>query len=471
MVSPAKQTINKREFSDVMKPQTLTLPELLASTDQAQRTGGYEKWLQECPRWDYQNPTRKPNLTGLSDIEQAEFLLCLGRIFGFYGLARRHAQEVSKDFLTAAQQIFLKLGGAKIALCYNYLALAEWRMGAIDNAIKWLQDAKSINLTPLDPTRLHSIVVESLILHSQERFSDILTLLNAESNSFLALNDSYLLALFYMNRGTALRATRKISASLDDQLRARHIFDAIGNEQMSAYVENNIAFLYRQQGKIAKAFEYAARALARAIKAGDKRFQGYIEETLALLYADTGDFEGALAHAERAVAVLGRGECYKFFVDSTLTLIKILRALGRTGDALKAYARALPCAETYCGEQAVNRLTEALECVIEVPVRRAILPAGATTLISVDSDFYSEFGLSKDSVAVVRKCEAESGDLVAVERDGEYYFGLLQRVESLLGLEIDGELHVFENIVGKVVRIVPADDATFKPGARIREKK
>ena len=119
--------------------------------------------------WD--DTTAQPVVDGLDQRGSAEVYLRCGALLGFLGHIRQipTSQERSKNLLTQAHSLFLEIYDIeKIAECENYLALAYWRMGELNEAESWVDESQSHELGDNCDARLYSHVIRNLVLLSQQ---------------------------------------------------------------------------------------------------------------------------------------------------------------------------------------------------------------------------------------------------------------------------------------------------------------
>lgn len=446
--------------------KTLTVSAITRYCDNAQKIAAYKAGLQKIKDigfWDYEQPDISPAAFDFNAEETAELLLSSARLYGFLALTRKNGQETSKNFLTRANDLFVQLGHIeKQVLCSNYLALSEWRVGALGEAEIWLQNARSLHLPALNPARLHTFIVESLVNCTNGKYREILARLNAQSNNFLRSGDDYLLGLFYMNRGIGKKNLGDMQGALYDQTRAGDIFAQSGHLQFASYAENNLACLYRAKGETSKAFIHTNNALSIAKQVGDVRQIGCCYDTLALLALDAGDYQTAIDYSDRAIANLEQTECYAYLVEYLETKIKILLKLNDK-QAYVLYARAMSLAERFC-PSVCERLTDTIrdkketrpEGVLTFTFVEGFEPTGKILCANIAVDDFIYLGITRGCKVVIEDTTVVNGDFAAIVYDEEWYLGVYTCFYEMVALQVDeSEPQMFNEkdikILGKVI--------------------
>src|SRR4051812_13850948 len=114
---------------------------LAARLHELEWQGRYDEALQDCLEV-VDGKACVPALNGASQEETAELFLRYGALIGFLGHISQiaNSQDQSKDLLTKALAEFIDLKNEdKVAECENYIALAYWRTGELNEALVWLE--------------------------------------------------------------------------------------------------------------------------------------------------------------------------------------------------------------------------------------------------------------------------------------------------------------------------------------------
>ncbi|MGC2239087.1 MAG: tetratricopeptide repeat protein [Pyrinomonadaceae bacterium] len=469
----------------MLKP--IVISDLLISAHKAQITGAYAEGLEILDFfWNYRTPGIPPNTEGLNLREIGELLLACGRLYGFYGISHKNAQEKSKDLLTDAYEIFERLGLTESQLlCSNYLAVAYKRMGEYGEARIWLKYSFAFDFPEDHPGKLHAVIVESLVDLSTDKHVKVLKKFNGLVKYFEASGDSYLLGLFYMNRGIAKDVLLDFEGALIDLGFARNIFNKAGYYQLLANCENNMACLYRANRDFENAFGCIERALVVARKIGDLRQIGGIYDSKALIALAAGDYDLALSESEKAIAELQKTECYGNLIEYYITKFRILLKLGKLDDALMAYEDAVIIAREFTSEDARSGLRQTVSKYLRENILVKVLhegpialardscqivlehePLAPVSLVEILSNHNYKIGLEKGFIAVVEPSETKNGDFVAVKcrQTGTSYFGFIETFMGLVQITTDADniepLVFSPNVVeisGKVIGYCPRE--------------
>ncbi len=170
-----------------------------------ERNGEFDEALQAL-RGIWENTTEEPNVEGLDARLTAETYLRCGALMGFLGHIRQipTGQEKSKNLLTKARALFLDIyDPEKMAECENYLALAYWRTGEINEAESWVQESMSHELRATSGVRLHSHVIRDLVLLAQKKFVEVCANFPGLEKTFVSCGDDFLIGSLYNNFGVA----------------------------------------------------------------------------------------------------------------------------------------------------------------------------------------------------------------------------------------------------------------------------
>jgi tetratricopeptide (TPR) repeat protein len=381
----------------------------------------------------------------------------------------------------------------KIAECENYLALAYWRTGEINEAESWVEEALSHELPETSDARLYSHVILNLLLLSRKRYEEICSNFAALEQTFLSSADSFLTGNFYMNFGIATKNLRRIDSSLDSLQSARNFFAASGNTIQVAIVENNLSQLYRSEKRFTEAHDAIDRSTKLFRDIGDRTREGYSLDTKALIYFDAGDYRSALEAVDRGIAILGKSENFAYLTDTIATKAKIQLYLNDFSTATLTLVEAVDLAKVRISEQAaLNLIGEFEQALKERQSTRARKPEEEKTGIAsgdlrlvlpsaiahfeeyhgvwINNSDLENYGLRRGSLAVVVPCKVKRGDLVAImETESDLVScGFYDADFGIVCLEAgDSEPLLFSEsdvtILGKIVGVgdgTPAADGT-----------
>lgn len=413
--------------------------ELVLELFALERSGNFEQSMLEL-RGIWDDTSVDPNVAGLNPLLAADILLRCGALIGFLGHSRQvpSAQERSKNLLTKARSIFLEhYLPEKLAECENYLALAYWRTGEVNEAESWIDEAQSHELEDTGDARLYSHVIRSLVQLSQKRFAEICKNFADLRDSFLENADHFLLGNFYMNYGIAMRNIGNIPQALDSLLQARDFFVRSGNKIQIAMAENNLCYLFRSERRFAEAHEAIDRATELFKQAGDRTREGFSLDSKAIIFLDEGHYEDALDTVEQAISILRKSENYGYLIETIATKAKIQLYSSDFSTATLTLVQAVELAKVRVSEDAAMRLVRDFEQALDdrnaarqskasnarsgvaTDDLKLVLPPSLSNYsdyqgIWINNSDLESHGLVRGSLAVVVPDNIRRGDLVAL---------------------------------------------------------
>lgn len=467
-----------------------------------ERQGRYAEALAEAKQvWnDIDTP---PNLGEFSEIEAAEIFLRLGVLIGFHGHNNQipNAQIKSKDFISKARQIFIELNEVgKIAECENYLALAFWRTGELNEVKIWMEEAFSHNLINSHPAKLYTHIVQSLINISSGKYEENIILIEKVEKDFNLYGDAFLNGSLCTNLGISFNELGNRKKSLHYLELARYYHQRSRHKIYLGTVENNLAQLYKLEERFQQAHLASDNATKIFKQIKDRTREGFSLDTKAQIFIHEQKFDEALHVIEKALKILAKTENKGYFVETMLTKVKALVNLDEISAATMCLFEAVEIAKVHIGEETANNLIKEFENTlrekmavkpnrvenakkIEERVEKAENPVPVETQ-ETDSEIALEFvlppqlshyddiqvvqiqnrhleavGLKQDSLAIVVNEAVNRGDLAAIsERETEavmcgFYdcdFGIvcLEGIESEPQLFDENEIEILGKIVG-----------------------
>ena len=454
-----------------------------------ERSGEFDQALNALKGiWD--DTTEMPSTEGMDRRMSAEIYLRCGAILGFLGHIRQipTSQERSKNLLTHARSLFLEIyDNDKIAECENYLALAYWRLGEINEAASWIDESQSHDLPESSDASLYSHVIRNLIRLSQKRHAEIRESFDDLEPIFVKFGDDFLTGNFYMNFGLALKNLGDVPGALKAVETGRNNFARSGNKIQVAMAENNLSQLYTLERRFQDAHAAIDRASDLFREIGDRTREGFSYDTKALIYFDEGRFEPALKAVNRAITILGTSENFGYLTETITTKAKIQLHLDGFSTATLTLLEAVDLAKVRIGEEAAHRLVRDFEQALEnrnaakapPPIERTGVVAGDLKLVLppsiaqykdyqgvwITNSDLEAYGLSRGSLAVVVPTPVRRGDLVAViEIESESVScGFYDTDFGIVCLEADGaEPQLFDQssikVLGKIVGVCPAGE-------------
>lgn len=452
-----------------------------------ERSGEFDQALNSL-RGVWDDTTALPTVEGLEPRMAAEIYLRCGALLGFLGHIRQipTSQDRSKNLLTQARSAFLEIyDNEKLAECENYLALAYWRMGEVNEAANWVDESLSRELAETSDTRLYSHVIRNLVRLSQKRFAEIRSSFNELEQVFLKFGDDFLTGNFYMNYGVAARNLGDAAAALNAHETARNHFVRSRNKIEMAIAENNLAFLYKHQRRFRDAHDAIDRASELFRDIGDRTREGFSYDTKAIIYFDEGRFDLALEAVNRAITILGTSENFGYLTETITTKAKIQLHLEGFSTATLTLLEAVELAKVRISEEAAHRLVRDFEAALDARTatnsassERTGVASGDLQLILppsiahykdyqgvwITNSDLEAYGLSRGSLAVVVPTTVNRGDLVAVmEIENESVScGFYDTDFGIVCLEAGGtEPQLFDKaaikVLGKIVGVCRAE--------------
>jgi tetratricopeptide (TPR) repeat protein len=299
--------------------------EIIQDAKQHESIGRYNDAAKILVKY-WKNTNERPDILGLNEIEQAEILFRCGSLAGYSGSCKqkKDAQELARTLIEEAMHIFLlNLDFERVAECVTHIAAAYQRMGQLDEARSLINSALNYDIDKNSETRLHTHVVEGVILIEEGRYAELVSkCLSLETlfqrSGFLILqgdfNNNYAYGL--MKTGDKERAIGRFKL-------ARYFYTQTKHYLYLALLENNLAIFYKGEELYAEARGFAESARENFKKLGDKTREGYSIDTQAQIYLAEGKFTEALKCANEAVMILQKGENYCYLVNSMETKSRI----------------------------------------------------------------------------------------------------------------------------------------------------
>lgn len=397
--------------------------------------------------------TKLPDVEHFEPYTAAELILRCGSLIGFIGHNKQlpNSQEKSKNLLTEARGRFLEIYDIeKIAECENYLALAYWRAGELNEAEDWLNEAFSHKISHTNLVILHSIIIQSMIFLSAKNYQKVLDNLEDLETIFLKHADNFLIGSFYNNLGIAYECLDKIPFALKLLEKGKMFYLKSGNKFQYAVAENNLSMLYKTQKDYAKAHQTSSNAANIFKKIKDRTREGFSLDTKAQIYVAEQNYDKALETIEKAIKIIKKSENISFITETYLTKTKILIEVDDISGATGCLFEAVELAKINTGEEAAERLIKEYESALrkkfENPINSKLkkplleIELNNTEIISEknkDGEFkiilsasiahynniqtiqisnkHLEYaGLEQGSFAIVACIEIEKGDLAAI---------------------------------------------------------
>ncbi len=443
--------------------------------------------------------TKLPDVENLEPHLAAEVILRCGSLIGFLGQYKQlpNAQEKSKNLLIEARNRFLDLYNVeKIAECENYMALAYWRSGELNEADDWIKEAFSHKIIHSSSTRLHTFIIESMIYLSAKKYPKVLERLETLELMFLKFADNSLKGSFYNNLGVAYECLGEISSALTKLEKGKHFHFESGNEFQYAVAENNLSMLYKAQNNFSQAHKSSDNSARIFKKLKDRTREGFALDTKAQIYLAENKFDEALETVEKAIRIIKLSENASFITETYLTKTKTLIHLDNISGATACLFEAVELAKIQSGEKAAENLIREFEVALREKFEKnnAIESANEVTefadkngetdelqgsndnlqlILPVSISHYKEIqavqirnthfehaGLEKNSLAIVANTEIRKGDLAAIIdlKTDSVNFGFYEEDFGIICLENQNSepmLFDVENVevLGKIIGV------------------
>jgi tetratricopeptide (TPR) repeat protein len=421
-----------------------------------------------------------PDISDLQKDDGAELLLRFGSLIGFHSFKHQidGGQARSKDLITAARTHFVEIGSAeKIAECENYIALAYWRGYEYPEALTWVETALSHPLSVSSPTRLHSLMITSMILHDAKRYVENVEHSLSVEQEMRDHGDAFLngslcsnLALSFKNLGESAHAMKYLTL-------ARHFHERSGHKPYLGTIQNNLAQLHKEERRFKLAHESADSAIKiyRLIK--DRAREASTLDTKAQIYIAERRFAEAEKVATESIAMLGGLKNSAMMTESLMTRATARLRAENLSEALDDLIEAVNITKQQNGETSARSLIDSFAeelrkaAVIEMPESTVetgdmelVLPPSLAHYpdykgIWINTGHLERFGIAQGSLAVVTPIEVCRGDLVAVSENEsgavscgtyDFEFGIvcLDRGDDEPLLFDENEIQILGKIIG-----------------------
>jgi tetratricopeptide (TPR) repeat protein len=341
--------------------------EILEEAKQYESVGRYDEAAKVLsPYWE--NTNKRPNVSELPEDEQAEMLMRCGSLAGYIGSCnqRKDAQEMAQTLLLEASTIFSRLRDVeKVAECETYLALSNWRLGQIDEARSWINNALKHEIEEKSETRLYVYVVDGMILYEEGKYVELINKCKKLESLFRNTTFYVLQGDFNNNYAYCLMTLDKKNEALTRFELAKQFYKRTKHYLYLALLENNLAVFFQKEGYFIEAHKHAKAAREAFKKLGDKTREGYSIDTQAQIYMAQGRYEEALKCANEAISILENGENYCYLANSMETKSHIQSYLKDTAGSIKTMVACSNIASLHISmEQAdkfIERYAELLE--------------------------------------------------------------------------------------------------------------
>lgn len=324
---------------------------------QLEKVGEYESACEALGEF-WQAHENSTVLNGLDRETAAEILLRVGTLSGW--LTSKHhtgSQEQAKDLLTHSIEIFKQLERTeKVAEAQSDLALCYWREGAFNEARDILREAITDLGNAENDLRATTLIRRAVVEKTAARYGEALSVYKEASLLVETSSDHALKGSFHMGFGTLLNCmavaedhAQYIDQALIEFAAASFHFEQLGHRQQCGRVENNLGFLYQSIGRFPEAHEHITRARRIFVLLGDQGLTAQVDDTRARALLGEGRFLEAERYARMAVKSLDKGDECSLLVEALTTHGVTLARLGRYSNARSQLDRAIEAGEN-CGD-------------------------------------------------------------------------------------------------------------------------
>lgn len=412
-------------------------------------------------------------------VNYSECLLRYGGLLGFYGYkcGLATAQERSRNILTLAHEQFVEQGDVdKIVECENYIALSYWRSGEFREALVWVDEALSRNLPSSNGARLYTEVIRSLVFLHTGQIEENIANCTAVEEDMRKHGDAFLNGCLCTNLALSYKRVFRNADSLEYLVLARYFHEKSGHKIYLGTVHNNLAQLFKVQGKFESAHEAADSAIRIYKKIKDRTREGSTWDTKAQIYLSERKVSEALGAAQRSIKLLQTIPGSADLAESFLTKAKILLLDGSFSEAILSLVDAINITRVQNGDDATKVVIEDFEAALKenrTPLLspqvdpdelELVVPASISSFadykgVWITNKKLENVGIPSGSLAIVIPGPVSRGELIAVlERknsvvscgfyDSEFGIICLESDDNDPELFMENEIEVLGKIVG-----------------------
>jgi TolB-like protein len=299
-----------------------------------------------------------PQLDGLSSYSAGDLLFTAGTLTGRLARSRQMTvgQKLAEALLNGSIGIFESLGlrrrsaeaQIELADCYYYEGLFDLARQTLVSALRSLGDQADLELRTLAQLRLGIVERHSGRLH--EALASL-----TEAAEVVDLVGPWITGRYHLETATTLKNLaaaetneKFFSAAVEHYQSALSEFEAIGNHRYVGIVKNNHGFLLLGLGQYQESLQHLLRARNLFESLGDPMSSAQVDDTLARLHIAQGDFEAGNEAISRAIQVLQTCDSEALLSEALVTSGLILAKLGRRSEAKRVLDHASQLAER-CG--------------------------------------------------------------------------------------------------------------------------
>lgn len=418
----------------------------------------------------------------LSPDKAAELRLRYAVLLGYQGHTAKIAgsQLRVRDLLTELCGEFVDTEDhRRAAECENHLALTYWRTGEFAEARVLLATALERPLPPNAIERLASTMYMMLVNVSEHRYEENVEIFTRHEDAFRNWGDDWITSSFYVNAGIGFLEMRELSDAQRCFELAQYRATRSSIDVYLGSIENELAHVYKERGRLAKAHLAVDRGIEVFKRLGDISREGMLLDTKAGIYLDEGNYEKAHTTIARAIELLKDGENKAYLAESYATKSRILIWQNDLNAAVVALLEATEISRTYSGEKFSKTFVTQFEnelklkaagqqrpkpSSIESDEMSLVIPAELSQYadlqaIRISNDHLSCIGIDSGALVMVAlNVKVVRGDIVAISEieTDEIRCGFYDRDFGIVCLErCDGTPELFDEssikVIGKIV--------------------
>lgn len=315
--------------------------------------GRYEDACEELGEL-WEGAGSRPALDGLSGVVAAELLLQSGTLTGWIGSAQNitDAQEVAKNLLTEALEIFEALGlSEKVSEVKYEFGACYWRLGALDEARLMLAEALQ-GLTEADLELKAKILIrQTLVEISARRYREAADMLKEAEPIFELASDALKgrwhgqKAIVLLQLGSSERRIDYADRAILELTAAIYHFQRAKHDRHCGKALNNLAFILYRLERYAEAHEHLAHADKIFSRFKDVGNLAQVDETRARILVAEGRNTEAKKVITRAVQALREGGEQALLADALVVQGLVLARLGEYENSIETLREAVVTAE------------------------------------------------------------------------------------------------------------------------------
>jgi tetratricopeptide (TPR) repeat protein len=302
------------------------------------------------PLWE--RVGERPEIKGLQADVSAEVLLTVGVLTSWIGSKEgfENAQETAKNLISESISLYQALGDiTKVAASRAEIAYCYFREGALDEARIMLTEALQL-LTAKGNTRARALLKLVIVEWSASQYNVALELLTDNAALFKKITNHTIRGTYHNELGVVLRhlaesdpfnREKLLQQALKEFRAADHHFHLAKNKVFGACVKNNVGLTLLNLHRFEDAHQYLEQARRLSVTTKNKVQTAVVDENIAQVLIEEGKVKEAEAVARHAVRVLDKTGHQGFLADALITHGIALARLGKTEQAQFTLQRAV----------------------------------------------------------------------------------------------------------------------------------